>query len=195
LFDEIYVEKWRKTKMGKMTETKAKILELLWVNESPVYYKRVAEELGLKPRAANMHLMGLLKGGYVIKSKGNEYSLTSSGKEAIGLPKTDEKLAKKVLGKTSKEKAFHFYKGISQPTGILADSLDDFCEKLKMLDVKIVEFHTERGDFEAWVSSLGDVELAKRLKVIRGTKLTGEALRKKIHGTIKSRCNELLSMK
>jgi len=179
--------------MGKMTETKTSILELLWVNETPVHYKQVAEKLGLKPRAVSMHLLGLLKEGFVAKNNEGEYTLTSSGREALGFPKTDEKLARKVLGKTSKEKGFHFYKGIGQPTGIISDSLNDFCEKLKTLDVKAVEFHTERGDFEMWVSSLGDTELAKRLKVIRGTKLTGEALRKKIHETVKFRCNELLS--
>jgi DNA-binding MarR family transcriptional regulator len=177
--------------MGKMNETKASILELLWANETPVHYKQIIEKLGLKPRAANMHLMGLLKDGYVTKSSGGEYTLTSSGREAIRFPKTDEKLAQKVLGKTSKEKAFHFYKGIGMPTGILSDNLNDFCEKLKTVDVKVVEFHSNRGDFEAWISSLGDIELAKRLKVIRVTKLTGEALRKKIYETVKSRCDEL----
>jgi hypothetical protein len=63
------------------------------------------------------------------------------------------------------------------------------------MDLKTVEFHAERGDFETWVSSLGDAELAKRLKIIRGTKLTGEALRKKVFETVKSRCNELANAK
>jgi predicted transcriptional regulator len=181
--------------MRKMTETKASILELLWADETPVHYKQVAEKSGLKSRSANMHLMWLLKEGYVTRSNSGKYSITSSGREAIGFPRTDEKLAQKVLGKTSREKAFHFYKGIGQPTGVISDSLNDFCEKLGTMDAKIVEFHTERGDFEAWISSLGDIELARRLKVIRETKLTSEALRKKIHETVKSRCNELLSMK
>jgi DNA-binding MarR family transcriptional regulator len=181
--------------MGKMTETKASILELLWANETPVHCKQVAEKLGLKSRAANMHLMWLLKEGYVTRSNGGEYSVTFSGREAIGFPKTDEKLAQKVLGKTSREKAFHFYKGLGQPTGVVSDNLNDFCEKLETMDAKIVGFHAERGDFEAWVSSLGDIELAKRLNVIREAKLTGEALCKKIHETVKSRCNELLCTK
>jgi len=181
--------------MEKISETKANILELMWVNEAPLNSKQIAAKMGLKQRAANMHLTGLVKEGYVTKSNSGEYTLTASGREAIGFPKTDEKLAQKVLSKTSKEKAFHFYKGIGQPTGVMSDSLNDFCEKLKTLDVKIVEFHTERGDFEAWVSSLGDTELAKRLKVIRGTKLTGEALRKKTYESVKTRCNELLNIK
>ncbi len=181
--------------MVKMTETKVKILELMQVNENPVHYKQIIEKLGLKPRATNMHIRWLLKDGYITKVQFHEYTLTSSGREAIGFPKTDEKLAKKVLGKTSREKAFHFYKGIDQPTGVTSDSLTDFCEKLMTVDAIIVEFHTKRGDFETWIASLGDIELARKLKVIRETKLTGEALHKKIYETVKSRCNELLNAK
>ena len=179
--------------MVKMNENKVKILELMWGDENHIHYKQIIEKLGLKPRATNMHLRGLLKGGYITKVQFHEYILTSLGREVIGFPKTDEKLAKKVLGKTSREKAFHFYKGIDQPTGVTSDSLTDFCEKLKTVDAKIVEFHTERGDFETWVASIGDIELAKKLKVIREKKLTGEALHKKIYETVKSRCNELLN--
>jgi DNA-binding transcriptional ArsR family regulator len=181
--------------MSKITETKKSILDLLWVNETPVDYKKVAEKLGLQPRAVSMHLLGLLKEGYVAKNKEGGYCITSSGKEALGFLKADEKFARKVLGKTAKEKAFHFYKGIGQPTGVVSDNLNDFSEKLKTLDVKTIEFHTERGDFETWISSLGDTELAKRLKIIRGTKLTGEALRKKVIETVNSRCNELAKAK
>ncbi|MBS7614318.1 hypothetical protein KEJ18_01075 [Candidatus Bathyarchaeota archaeon] len=181
--------------MEKMSETKVDILELLWVNDGPLNSKQIVDKLGLKPRAANMHLMGLVKNGFIAKNVDNEYTITPSGRVALGFPATDEKLARKILSKTLKEKAFYFYKGIGQPTGITADSLNDFCEKLKTLDTKIIEFHTERGDFEAWVSSLGDLELAKRLKVIRGTNLSGELLRKKTYESVKSRCEELSKAK
>ncbi|MBS7656645.1 MAG: DUF5752 family protein [Candidatus Bathyarchaeia archaeon] len=181
--------------MEKMSETKADILELLWVNDAPLNFKQITEKLGLKPRAANMHLLGLMKAGFIAKNANNEYTITPSGRVALGFPSTDEKLARKILSKTAKEKAFYFYKGIGQPTDIEADSLNDFCEKLRTLDTKIIEFHTERGDFEAWVSSLGDIELAKRLKVIRGSNLSGELLRKKTYDAVKSRCDELSKAK
>ena len=178
-----------------MNENKVKILELMWVNENHADYEQITKETGLKPRAANMHLRGLLKDGHIAKVKWHEYTLTPLGREALGFPKTDEKLAKKVLGKTPQEWAFHFYRGIDQPTGVTSDSLTDFCEKLKSVDAAIVEFHVGRGDFEAWVTALGDAELAKRLKTIRETKLAGEPLHKKVYEAVKSRCTELLNAK
>lgn len=176
-----------------LNEVKTRILELLWFNENPVHYKQVAEKLNLKPRAVNMHLMGLVKDGYVTKSNAGRYAITSYGREILGFPKIDETLARKVLSKTSKEKAFHFYKTINMPLEISSDNLNDFCEKLKTLDLETIEFHTNRGDFEAWISYLGDIELARRLKLIREENLTGEALRKKIYEAVKFRCDELIS--
>jgi len=181
--------------MEKLSEAKADILELLWVNEVPLSSKQIIEKLGLKPRVVNMHLLGLVKAGFIVKDANNEYTITSSGRVALGFPATEKNLARKILSKTEKDKAFHFYWGIGQPTNIMSDNLNDFCEKLKTLDTKIIEFHTERGDFEAWVSSLGDTELSKRLKVIRGANLSGELLRKKTYESVKSRCEELSKAK
>jgi DNA-binding transcriptional ArsR family regulator len=177
--------------MSKTGEPKARILELLWLNNSPMTAKAISEKLGLKSRSVNMHLLGLLKQGQVSKSKDGKYAVAESGKVAIGLPKTDEKLAKKVLAKHPPQKAFHFYRGIDQPTGISSDCLEDLSEKLKTLQVESVEFHASRGDFGIWAASLGDVELAKRLQVIREAKLTGENLRKELYKAVKSRCDEL----
>jgi len=60
--------------MEKKSETKTNILELLWVNEAPLNSKEIAEKLGLKPRAANMHLMGLVKEGCCKKGDNGAYS-------------------------------------------------------------------------------------------------------------------------
>jgi len=181
--------------MGKINKTKEKILEFLWKVERSAGHREIAEKLGLKIRSVNMHLLGLTKLGYTSRSKNGAYKITTSGKEAIGLPKVDAKTAKKILSKTPPEKAFHFYKEIGQPLGVFSDSLTDFHEKLKTIDVKSILFHTSRGDFERWVSSLGDVELAKRLRTIRETGLAGEALRRKLCEAVRSRCDELLKKK
>jgi len=180
---------------GGMNENKAKILELMWANENHAEFGQIAKVTGLKPRALNMHLRGLVKDGYIAKEKWHEYALTSLGREVLGFPKTDGKLAQKVLGRTPQETVFRFYRGIDQPAGVTSDSLEDFCEKLGAMDAAIVEFHVGRGDFEAWIVALGDAELAKRLKGIREAKLTGEPLRKKVHETVKSRHAELLNAK
>jgi len=179
--------------MISLSETKAKMLKLLWEFERPVSLKEISEKTGLKIRSANMHLLRLRTEGYVSVSQDGYYTLTESGKEIVGLPKVDESLAKRVLAKTSTEKAFHFYTEISEPLGVSSDNLVDFCDRIKSVDIRSVEFHVERGDFELWVHSLGDVELAKRLRLIREADLCGETLRERLYGVLKSRCEELLA--
>ena len=178
--------------MEGVSEPKAKILELLWRVENPLGLREVSDRTGLKARSVNMHLFGLVSLGYASKSEGGSYTITESGKEAIGFPKVDVKFAEKVLSNMPQEKVFHFYSGIGQPAGISSSSLVDFCDKVKTADVKSVEFHMTRGDFERWVHSLGDVELAKRLRLIREEGPKGEALRERLHGALRSRCDRLL---
>jgi len=164
----------------------------MWEADKPTTLKEVSEKIGLRARSANMHLLGLAKMGHVSKSKEGYYIVTSSGTEAIGFPKISKTFAEKVLSKTSTERAFHFFRGIDQPTGIVSDSLVDLCERIKTLDVEPIEFHMSRGDFENWISSLGDVELARRLRMIREKNLTGQTLRERIYETLRSRCDRLL---
>jgi len=178
--------------MKGLSQTKENILKILWETETPVNLNEISEKTGSKIRSAYMHLLGLRKAGYVSLSEGAYYTLTESGKERIGFPKVDENLAKRVLSKTSSEKSFHFYVGIGKPLGASSDNLIDFCEKIKSSDIRSVEFHAARGDFETWIHSLGDIELAKRMGRIREANLTGEVLRKRLYETIKSRCDELL---
>ena len=66
-------------------------------------------------------------------------------------------------------------------TGAMSWSLKGFVKVLKAVDVKVVEFHNKRGDFESWVEhSLQDKTLARQLKKIRVSKRKGETLRKAI---------------
>jgi len=177
--------------MKRLSQEKMNILELLWKKENPLDLREIARETGLKVRSTNMHLLSLRKAGYVSLSESGYYALTDLGKDALGFPKVDSELAKKILSKTSIEKAFHFYVWISEPLGISSDSLVDLCEKIKSIDLKSIEFHTSRGDFDLWVHYLGDVELAKRLRLIRESDLSGEILREELYRVIKSRCDEL----
>lgn len=174
-----------------MSKSKKEILSLLWEAENPISVKEVTQKIGLKGRSANMHLQGLRRLGHVSRSA-DGYSITDSGREAIGFPKIDKRFAKKVLSTIPAERAFHFYRGIDRPTGVLSDSLVDLCEKIKTLDIEPIQFHLSRGDLENWISSLGDIELARRLRMIRDKRLGGQALRERIYKTIRSRCDELL---
>lgn len=177
--------------LKQLSKEKKNILELLWRINRPVNIESIVREAKLKTRSAVMHLSTLKKMGYVSVTKDGLYTLTEQGKEALGLPKIDGDLARKILSKVSQEKAFNFYIEIDKPLMISSDSLTDFCEKIKNIDVKSIEFHSSRGDFELWIHFLGDVELTKRLKLIREMNLTSEELRKEIYETVKSRCEEL----
>ena len=172
-------------------EEKMRILELLWAQGQPMMLKDVAQKLGLKVAATNMHLLGLKRAGHVITPKHGYHSITESGKEALGLSKVDKTLASKILGHVSADKAFHFYTGIHQYTHIIAHSLAEFVDRVQKVDVKSVEFHTPRKDFEHWVQSLGDTELARRLGWIRGLRAHGEDLRTRVYEAVKHRLDEL----
>jgi hypothetical protein len=180
------------TGMKSLSQKKENILKILWEVETPVKLNEISEKTGSKIRSAYMHLVGLRKAGYVSLSEGAYYTLTESGKEMIGFPKVDENLAKRVLSKTSPEKSFHFYAGIGQPSGVSSNNLIDLCEKIKLFDIRSVEFHAARGDFETWIHSFGDIELAMRMGRIREANLAGDVLRKRLYETIRSRCDELL---
>ncbi|MEJ2291974.1 MAG: hypothetical protein P8Y05_09690, partial [Deinococcales bacterium] len=90
--------------------------------------------------------------------------------------------------------AFHFYYGLNQHSGIYADSLKDFVDKIQQVDVKSIEFHVPRKDFELWIRSLGDLELSKKLGLLRMRNLSGENLRKTLYETVNSRCEELAKL-
>jgi predicted transcriptional regulator len=174
-----------------LVEAKMKILEVLWSEGSPMKPKDVAEKAGLKVPAATMHLLGLKKSGYVQTPQHGVYAITELGKEIIGLPKIDKGHAAKILGHVPADKAFHFYTGMNQYTHVIAHSLGEFVDKLQKIDVKSVEFHVPRKDFEQWVQSLGDTELAKKLVAIRNMHIHGENLRTRLYEAVKHRLEEL----
>ena len=118
--------------------------------------------------------------------------VTNLGKQAIGMPIIDKNLALNILKPVSLEKAFHFYYDLDQYSGIYSNSLEDFADKLKTIDLNSIEFHAPRKDFEFWIRALGDIELAKKVELIRMKNFTGNDLRNEIHQTISSRLGELL---
>jgi Mn-dependent DtxR family transcriptional regulator len=172
-------------------EDKMRILELLWAQGQPMTLKDIAQKCGLKVAATNMHLLRLKRTGQVLTPKHGYYAITESGKEALGLPKVDKALASKILSHVSADKAFHFYTGVHQYTHIIAHDLAEFADKVQKIDVKSIEFHIPRKDFEHWVHSLGDTELVRRLELIRGMCAHGEDLRTRIYETVKHRLDEL----
>jgi len=174
-----------------ISDVKRKVLEVLSKAEKPMNLQDIAEKTGLNVKSSMMHLLGLKKSGYVSMPERGLYSITLLGKQTLSLPRTDKKQAENILRLVPIDKAFHFHTGIGQYLGIYATSLNDFCSKIKTVNVKSIEFHIPRRDFESWVESLGDSELAKKIGSIRVAGLFGENLRQKVYETLKSRFDEL----
>jgi len=103
----------------------------------------------------------------------------------------NRELASRILRAVPIPEAFLFFEGIGQYNGEFAPSLADFCEKLKKIPLKSIEFHFKRGDFERWIrETLGDEHLANGIsKIDRSTQ--GEELRTTIERIAKKRLDQL----
>ena len=85
------------------------------------------------------------------------------------------------LEKASREKAFYFFTSVGNYIGESASSLEEFLEKVKLVDIRSLDFHLGRGDFERWFRDvLGHEKLAITLERIGRLKLEGEELRTQI---------------
>lgn len=177
-----------------VSQAKKRILKILSEAEEPVKLQDIAKEAGLSVSSSIMHLLWLGKAGYVSTPTKSYYAITESGKEVVGLPKIDKKQASHILRELPVEKAFHFYTGFDRYMDIYATSLTDFCEKIREINPKSIEFHVLRRDFESWLHGLGDQTLAEKIGSIRRMELSGEKLRKRVYETVKSRCDELASL-
>jgi alpha-amylase len=101
-------------------------------------------------------------------------------------------LNRKILQTVPREKAFYFFTSIGNYTGVFASSLKEFMEGISRVDVKSLEFHLYRGDFEKWIDEvLGDAELAMEIVELRKLGLTGENLRKSLYITVSRRIERL----
>jgi alpha-amylase len=87
---------------------------------------------------------------------------------------------------------FHTGSGKEYFTGVMSWSLKGFVKALQGVDVKAVEFHNCRGDFEAWAGhSLQDKVLSLQLAKTRTQALKGEALRKALIDIAEKRFNQM----
>jgi hypothetical protein len=117
----------------------------------------------------------------------------------IGMMKKPE-VKKTVLDKTAisrilrtvpHHEGFRFFRAPGDSTGKVATSLTDFVEKLRTVDIRSVNFHFARQDFEKWLRNIiSDNELSTRISKIRGD-THGEKLRNEIIQIVKGRIDEL----
>jgi hypothetical protein len=91
----------------------------------------------------------------------------------------------KILRTVPREKAFYFFTSIGNYTGESACSLKDFMEKINNVNIKSLEFHLYRGDFEKWIIEvLEDEELAEKIKNLRELKYSGDTLRLHLYNVV-----------
>jgi len=100
----------------------------------------------------------------------------------------------KILRTVPREKAFYFFTSIGNYTGVSAVSLKEFMEKINVVDVKSLEFHLLRRDFEKWISEvLQDNELAAEFRKLQEANLTGHPLRNRLYVAVSKRLKNLNS--
>ncbi|MFQ6064308.1 MAG: DUF5752 family protein [Candidatus Bathyarchaeia archaeon] len=98
----------------------------------------------------------------------------------------------RILRKLPREKAFYFFTSIGNYTGENASSLEAFLDKIEEVDVKSLEFHLYRGDFERWIAgTLGDEELAGKIQDLRAMKQVGDVLRDQLCFIVSKHFNKL----
>jgi hypothetical protein len=110
---------------------------------------------------------------------------------------------KKVLDKTTisrivrmvpRHEGFQFFRRLGDSTEKVATSLADFVEKMRIVDIRSVNFHFKRQDFAKWIRDIiGDAELSRRISRIR-KEAHGEKLRNEIIQIVKGRLEELKEM-
>jgi len=174
-----------------ISPVKRLVLETIWLLDRPAKATEIAKEAGLGFPQVMMHILGLTKMGHIEMSQKGVYVITESGKKVLGLPDISREKAAEILAYLPMEKSFHFYADISKPLNIYAASLSDFYDKIQKVDLSSIEFHINRGDFEAWFAALGDAELARKTLLVREEKIAGEELRKKLCEIVKNRCDLL----
>ena len=100
----------------------------------------------------------------------------------------------KILRTVSREKAFYFFTSIGNYTGQSASSLKEFMGKINEVNLKSLEFHLYRGDFEKWISEvLQDEELAVEVRKLQKFNLTGDALRNQLNVIVSRHFKRLTS--
>jgi len=102
--------------------------------------------------------------------------------------------ASRILRTVPRENAFYFFTSIGNYTGENAASLEEFVRKVKEVNVKSLEFHLYRGDFEKWASqTLEDTDLAEEIRNLQSLNPAGDSLRDQLYFIASKRYEKLRS--
>jgi len=149
--------------------------------EKPMKAIEIAKETGKEFPPVMMHLLWLVRMGYVSSPQKGEYIIAEKGKQALGLPEVNKEKAATILAYLPHDKAFSFFADVGKPLNLHAHSLRDFAINVEKAEVASVDFHTKRGDFEVWFRGLGDQELARKVGLLKQKNVAGESLRRQLH--------------
>ena len=163
------------------------VLENMLLNDKPLDAAQIAKEIGIKLNSTNLHLIWLVRAGYVVSPEKGQYVISDSGRKALGIPEVTRELAVSLLSQSQTEKAFRFYEDLGKPIDLCADGIKDFLDKIPQATTKSLEFHIVRGDFENWFESLGDLEMSKKIALLKNRKLVGEQLRVTLYEIVETR--------
>ena len=104
----------------------------------------------------------------------------------------NQKMNSRILRTLPREKAFYFFTSIGNYTGDSAASLKEFVDKINEVNVKSLEFHFSRGDFEKWIDEvLEDKSLAVEIAGLRGKKYSGAVLKEHLYNIVARRYSQL----
>jgi hypothetical protein len=104
----------------------------------------------------------------------------------------DQETASRILRTVPREKAFYFFTSIGNYTGASASSLKEFMAMIKDVNIKSLEFHLYRGDFEKWMTDvLQDNVLAGEIKRLQTYNQKGAILRNQLSIIIAERIKKL----
>lgn len=187
LIRPFYIAVSGKVPQMSLSPVKQEILETMLINEKPVRAMEIAKETKKEFPQVMMHLLGFVRMGYVSSPEKGQYIINEKGKEALGIPQTNKEKATAILAYAPHDKVFQFYADIGKPLNLHAHNLRDFANKVAKADLSSIEFHTKRGDFEAWFTGIGDLELAKKAALLKQKNMKGEELRMQLHEIVQQR--------
>lgn len=95
-----------------------------------------------------------------------------------------------------RDKTFYFFTSIGNYAGESAACLEEFVKKVLEVNVKSLEFHLYRGDFEKWVAeTLEDDVLAGKIKQLRELNPIGIDLRDRLYLIVSKHCESLKKLR
>ncbi len=166
----------------------------MFLCEKPMKAMDIAKDVKKEFQPVMMHLLGLQKMGYISSPKKGLYIITTQGKQVLGVTPVTKEKADQILAYAPHDRAFHFYATIDQPLSMHAHNLRDFTSKINRADPLSLEFHTKRGDFQAWFKGLGDEELSKKMVLLAKRNLQGQALQSMLYCIVNTRYRELAKL-